>query len=121
MWPNIDLGYTLSKNEASNNKFTTHSPFVRLNYYFLDGLNINFDYTYNNFQNNQNTTNNVFQLFGASMNYKKKDSPWEYRLQANNLLNTKSRLNSSFNVNGFNATELVILPRIITFSLKYNL
>ena len=121
VWPNIDLGYTLSKNEASNNKFTTHSPFVKLNYYFLDGLNINFDYTYNNFQNSQNTTNNVFQLFGASMNYKKKDSPWEYRLQANNLLNTKSRLNSSFNVNGFNATELVILPRIITFSLKYNL
>lgn len=120
-YPNVDLGYTLSRNEASNNKFTTHSPFVKVNYYLLDGLNINFDYTYNRFNNNAAKINDVFELFSASMNYKKKDSPWEYRLQANNLLNTQARISSSFNPNGFNASQFVILPRIITFSLRYNL
>lgn len=119
--PNVDLGYTLGFDQGSNNKFTTHSPFVKLNYYFLDGLNINLDYTYNEFINNQNNNSDVFELFSASINYKKKDAKWEYRVQANNLLNTQTRNTSSFNVNGFNANQFVILPRIITFSLRYNL
>jgi len=121
VWPNVDLGYTISIDEGSNNKFTRHSPFVKLNYYFLDGLNINLDYTYNEFVNEQTKNSDVFELFGASINYKKKDSPWEFRLQANNLLNTQTRNTSSFNVNGFNASQFVILPRIITFTLRYNL
>jgi hypothetical protein len=121
VWPNVDLGYTINFDEGSNNKFTRHSPFVRLNYFFLDGLNINLDYTYNEFVNNQTNQSDVFELFGASINYKKKDSPWEFRLQANNLLNTQTRNTSNFNVNGFSATQFVILPRIITFTLRYNL
>jgi outer membrane receptor protein involved in Fe transport len=71
--------------------------------------------------NNQTNQSDVFELFGASINYKKKDSPWEFRLQANNLLNTQTRNTSNFNVNGFSATQFVILPRIITFTLRYNL
>ena len=57
----------------------------------------------------------------ASINYIKKGAKWEYRIQANNLLNTRSRLNNSFSVNGFSADENIILPRFVTFILKYNL
>jgi hypothetical protein len=57
----------------------------------------------------------------ASANYAKKDAKFEYRIQANNLLNTRSRLNNSFSVNGFNANENFILPRFVTFILKYNI
>jgi hypothetical protein len=35
-------------------------------------------------------------LKSASLNYIKKDAKFEYRIQANKLLNTRSRLNNSF-------------------------
>jgi hypothetical protein len=56
----------------------------------------------------------------ASLNYTKDYSKFEYRVQANNLLNTRSRLNNSFSVNGFNANE-TLYYRFVTFILKYKI
>jgi hypothetical protein len=94
---------------------------VKLNYYFLEGLNINWDYSFNRFRNETTGLTNDFKIMAASINYAKKDAKLEYRIQANNLLNTKSRLNNSFSVNGYNANETIILPRFVTFVLKYNI
>lgn len=119
--PNVDLGYRISLSEQANNTFTTQSPNIRVNYYFLDGLNINWDYSFNRFKNSSTGIANNFEIMAASINYLKKDAKLEYRIQANNLLNTGARLNNSFNVNGFSANETIILPRFITFVLKYNI
>lgn len=120
-YPNIDLGYRINFSEQASNKFTTQTPSVKLNYYFLNGLNINWDYSFNRFKNESTGVPNNFKIMTASLNYIKKDSKFEYRIQANNLLNTKSRLNNTFSVNGFNANENIILPRFVTFILKYNI
>jgi hypothetical protein len=53
------------------------------------------------------------------LNYIKKDAKFEW-IQANNLLNTRSRLNNSL-VNGFSANENIILPWFVNFIVKYNL
>ena len=120
-YPNIDLGYRINFSEQASNKFTTQTPTVKLNYYFLNGLNVNWDYSFNRFKNETSGLTNDFEIMTASINYIKKDSKFEYRIQANNLLNTRSRLNNSFSVNGFNANETIILPRFVTFILKYNI
>ncbi|MFV8362779.1 carboxypeptidase regulatory-like domain-containing protein [Flavobacterium sp. ZT3P35] len=120
-YPNIDLGYRINFSEQASNRFTTQTPTVKLNYYFLNGLNVNWDYSFNRFKNETSGLTNDFEIMTASLNYIKKDSKFEYRIQANNLLNTRSRLNNSFSVNGFNANETIILPRFVTFILKYNI
>ena len=120
-YPNIDLGYRINFSEQASNRFTTQTPTVKLNYYFLNGLNVNWDYSFNRFKNETTGLTNDFEIMTASLNYIKKDSKFEYRIQANNLLNTRSRLNNSFSVNGFNANETIILPRFVTFILKYNI
>ncbi|SHF89152.1 hypothetical protein SAMN05444372_10164 [Flavobacterium micromati] len=120
-YPNIDLGYRINFSEQAATLFTTQSPTVKLNYYFLNGLNINWDYSFNRFKNETTSVANDFKIMTASLNYIKKDTKFEYRIQANNLLNTRSRLNNTFNVNGYNASENVILPRFVTFILKYNI
>ncbi|MFV8352323.1 carboxypeptidase regulatory-like domain-containing protein [Flavobacterium sp. XS2P14] len=120
-YPNIDLGYRINFSEQASNKFTTQTPTIKLNYYFLNGLNVNWDYSFNRFKNETSGLTNDFEIMTASLNYIKKDSKFEYRIQANNLLNTRSRLNNSFSVNGFNANETIILPRFVTFILKYNI
>ncbi len=119
--PNIDLGYRINFSEQANTAFTTQSPNVKLNYYFLEGMNINWDYSFNRFKNQSSGLTNDFKIMSASINYAKKDAKLEYRIQANNLLNTKSRLNNSFSVNGYNANETIILPRFVSFLLKYNI
>ena len=120
-YPNIDLGYRINFSEQAATLFTTQTPNVKLNYYFLNGLNVNWDYSFNRFKNETTGVANNFKIMTASLNYIKKDSKFEYRIQANNLLNTRSRLNNTFNVNGYNASENVILPRFVTFILKYNI
>ena len=120
-YPNIDLGYRINFSEQASTRFTTQTPSVKLNYYFLNGLNINWDYSFNRFKNETTGVANNFKIMTASLNYIKKDSKFEYRIQANNLLNTRSRLNNTFSVNGFNANENIILPRFVTFILKYNI
>ena len=120
-YPNIDLGYRINFSEQAATLFTTQTPNVKLNYYFLNGLNVNWDYSFNRFKNETTGVANNFKIMTASLNYIKKDSKFEYRIQANNLLNTRSRLNNTFNVNGYNANENVILPRFVTFILKYNI
>ena len=120
-YPNIDLGYRINFSEQAATLFTTQTPNVKLNYYFINGLNVNWDYSFNRFKNETTGVANNFKIMTASLNYIKKDTKFEYRIQANNLLNTRSRLNNTFNVNGYNASENVILPRFVTFILKYNI
>ncbi len=120
-YPNVDLGYRVNFSEQASNRFTTQTPTIKVNYYFLNGLNINWDYAFNRFKNETTGIANDFKIMSASVNYIKKDAKFEYRIQANNLLNTRSRLNNSFSVNGFNASENFILPRFVTFILKYNI
>ncbi len=119
--PNVDFGYRINFSEQANTTFVTQTPSAKVNYYFLDGLNLNWEYSFNRFKNQSTGQANNFEIMSASINYLKKNSKFEYRIQANNLLNTRARLNNSFSVNGFSANENVILPRFVTFILKYNL
>jgi hypothetical protein len=75
-YPNLDLGYRVNFSEQAANRFTTQTPTIKINYYFLNGLNINWDYAYNRFKNETSSTANDFKIMSASLNYIKKD--WSY-------------------------------------------
>jgi hypothetical protein len=61
---NVDLDIELIFGQASNS-FNTN----KLNYYILDGLNINWDYAFNRFKNESTGQANDFKIMTASLNY----------------------------------------------------
>lgn len=120
-WPNIEAGYSISLNDYQGTTFTTHQPFIKLDYYFLNGFSITSDYNYYNYGNSSGTIENVYDFLNASINYRKKDAKMEYRISGTNLLNTTSLNDDSFNQTGFRTSQYIVQPRYVVFSLKYNL
>ncbi|MEJ2114246.1 MAG: outer membrane beta-barrel protein, partial [Flavobacteriaceae bacterium] len=102
------------------NKFYTQSPFANMDVYFLNSFIFKADYSYFNFKNEQQTLNN-YSFFDASLSYQKKDSKWEYKVGATNILNTKSLNQDNSNTLYTSVSEYFIQPRYIMFSIKYNL
>jgi hypothetical protein len=120
-WPNLEAGYSVALNDYQGTTFTTHQPFIKLDYYFLNGFSITSDYNYYNYSNSSGTIENVYDFLNASINYRKKDGKMEYRISGTNLLNTTSLNDDSFNQTGFRTSQYIVQPRYIVFSLKYNL
>lgn len=120
-WPNLEAGYNVNINQNPNTTFTTHSPSVQLSYFFLNGFSLTSDYTYNDFRNSSGTSQNTYEFLNASLNYRKKDAKFEYRVSVTNLLNTKTLNDDSFGVTNFSSSQYIVQPRYLIFSLKYNL
>ena len=119
--PNIELGYSTTRNEYNHAKYFTNTPSITLDYYFLNGFAFVTDYQYYHYFNNDNTIDNHYQFLNASLNYQKKDSKFEYKISATNLLNTTSLNDNSFNQFTISSSQYIVQPRYVIFSLKYNL
>ena len=119
--PNLEVGYSYTVNDYSNSKFFTKKPFARLDYYFLDSFSFVADYEYYNYYNSSKTVQNKYDFLSASLIYQKKDSKFEYKIAATNLLNTTSLNDDSFTQFSTRTSQYAVQPRYILFSLKYNL
>lgn len=121
--PNLSVGYSYTVNDNSSDVFYTDSPTIGLEYYFLDAFSFVSDYTFNHNTNKSKTVDNEYDFLSASLIYQKKNSKWEYKLAATNILETKSLNNNSFNQIGgiSNFSSYFVQPRYIILSLKYNL
>ncbi len=122
--PNFDVGYNVSINKSDiggvNNTFTTHSPYLNFDAYFLKEFIFTSNYTYNKVLNN-GTTIDSYGFLRVDLTYQKKDSKWEYKIGVTNLLNSTSLNQNSSNDIFVSNSTYVIQPRIAMFSLKYNL
>ncbi|MDP2158846.1 MAG: outer membrane beta-barrel protein, partial [Flavobacterium sp.] len=121
MWPNLEVGYTITLNDYQGETFKTQQPFVKVDYFFLNGFSFTANYDYYNYSNTSGSVDNKYDFLNASLNYRKKDAKMEYRIGATNLLNTGSLNDDSFNQTGFRTSQYFVQPRYIVFSLKYNL
>lgn len=121
VWPNVELGYSLSLNDYQNTTFTTKQPFAKVDYLFLKSFSFTADYNRYNYSNSQGTVNNKYEFLNSSLSYRKKDAKMEYTVAATNLLNTKTLNDDSFNQTGFRTSQYMVQPRYIIFSLRYNL
>ncbi|MBS7229882.1 carboxypeptidase-like regulatory domain-containing protein [Flavobacterium psychroterrae] len=119
--PNIEFGYNALINKYSGSTYYTDKPFARLDYYFLDSFAFVLEYEFYHYYNGNKTVNNEYDFLSASLIYQKKDSKWEYKIAATNLLNTKYLNDDSFSQFSTRVSQYTVQPRYIMFSMKYNL
>ena len=135
--PNIEVGYNVMINKYDNSlsngvasnfnnnnnaTFYTEKPFVKVDYFFLKSFSFVSEYEFYNYHNSAGTISNKYEFLSASLIYQRtKDSKWEYKVAATNLLNTTSLNDDSFDQFSTTTSQYVVQPRYIIFSMKYNL
>ena len=119
--PNIEFGYNALINQYSGSTYYTDKPFARLDYYFLNSFSFVSEYEFYHYYNSNKTVDNEYDFLSASLIYQKKDSKWEYKISATNLLNTRYLNDDSFSQFSTRVSQYTVQPRYIIFSMKYNL
>lgn len=119
--PNIEFGYNMLINKYSGSTFYTDKPFAKLDYYFLDSFSFVSEYEFYHYYNGNKSVNNEYDFLSASLIYQKKNSKWEYKIAATNLLNTKYLNDDNFSQFSTRVSQYTVQPRYIIFSMKYNL
>lgn len=124
-FPTIEIGFKQDignfTSSANTSKFVTTEPFINIDYNFLEHFIFNFDYTKSNYQNKTLGQKNTYEIANATLSYKKENSAWSYKITAQNLFNAQFKQSNSFNDFLISDTRTFILPRIILFSIGYNL
>ncbi|MCF6169289.1 carboxypeptidase-like regulatory domain-containing protein [Lutibacter sp.] len=124
-FPTIEIGFEqgignyTSSNQTS--KFTTNKPFVTVDYDFLEGFIFSFDYENYNYQNKTFNQKNTYQIANTTLSYKKEDSAWSFKINAQNLFNVQFKQQNSFSSYIISDSKTYILPRIVMISVGYNL
>ncbi|WP_284652851.1 carboxypeptidase-like regulatory domain-containing protein [Flavobacterium terrisoli] len=121
-WPNIELGYSYTINDYPTDKFFTDKPTIRLDYFFLKSFSFVSEYEFYHYYNDDKSVENEYDFLSASLIYQKtKDSKWEYKISATNLLNTTSLNDDNFSQFSTRTSQYRVQPRYVMLSLKYNL
>ncbi len=124
-WPNFEVGYRFTANEYDNGgsqqTFFTNRPYANLNIRFLKDFQFKLEWDYYKYSNDRKTVENRYSFVNADLFYRKAESPWEFAVQATNILDTSFINNDSFDEQ-FNATtQYAVLPRILMLVIKYDL
>jgi len=119
--PSLEVGYAVTINEYQNDVFYNNSPFANLEYYFLDAFSFKAEYEYNKYTNRSKTVDNQYDFLSASFSYQKKESRFEYKIGATNLLNTRTLNDDSFDQFYTRTSQYRVQPRYLILSVRYNL
>jgi hypothetical protein len=120
-FPNLEVGYNALINQYSGSTYYTDKPFLRLDYYFWNSFSFVSEYEFYHYYNTDKTVDNEYDFLSASLIYQKKDSKWEYKVAATNLLDTRYLNDDSFSQFSTRVSQYTVQPRYIIFSMKYNL
>lgn len=125
--PNINLRYRMSFANQENSlraatiKTVSHRPSAEFDAYIFKSVTLTSMFTYNEVLRNKETTN-TFSIWNAKLAYRKnKDAKWEYELVGDNLLGTGSETNISQGITAITTRETFILPRLVSFRVRYQL
>jgi len=124
-FPTIEVGFNTEvgkfTSSLNTSKFVTTEPFVTIDYDFLKGFIFNFDYRQSNYQNKTLGQKNVYEIANATLSYKKENSGWSYKITAQNMFNTQFKQSNRFTDYLISDSKTFILPRVVLFSIGYNL
>ena len=124
-FPTIEIGLkrSIGNFTASTNtsKFVTTEPFITIDYDFLEGFIFNFDYRQSKYQNKTLGQKNTYEIANATLSYKGENSAWSYKITAQNMFNAQFKQSNSFSDFLISDRKTFILPRIVMFSIGYNL
>lgn len=119
--PSLEVGYAVTINDYQNDIFYNNSPFANLEYYFMEAFSFKAEYEFNKYTNKSKTTDNEYDFLSASLSYQKKDSKFEYKFGATNLLNTRTLNDDSFSQFYTRTSQYRVQPRYLIFTVRYNL
>ena len=120
----IRTSYTLSinnyKSGAVSSRFINQRPSfsTTLN---IKGFRLDAEYALNKYTNLTQDQTTFFDVLDVSLSYRKGKSPWEFKLQGLNLLNTTSVRRDSFSDNLISTFSYAIQERYGLFTVKYDL
>lgn len=124
-FPIIEVGFRQSFGNytlgSTKSEFVTSEPFLNIDYDFWKDFIASFDYTAYRYNNKAFNQQNNYEIANASLYYKRDSSAWSFKLEAQNLFNVKFKNRNSFSSYIISDTKTYILPRIIMFSVGYNL
>jgi Carboxypeptidase regulatory-like domain/Outer membrane protein beta-barrel family len=121
--PNMEIKYDFTLSDLQSQIFYVDNPSFSIEYLFLNAFSFRSSYNYFHNRSKDKSIDTEYDLLSASLSYKKKDSKWEYIINATNLLNSTTQNDSSFNALGGSSsfTTYFIQPRFVTFQVRYNL
>lgn len=123
--PNFEIGFKKGWNKYNTNnieqEYTTNTPYIDVEIPFLKSFTLIADYEYNNFQNADRTTVSNYDFMNVALYYEKEDSPWVFKLSANNVLETPSIRRDGFSANMVSTYTYQVMPRYAMLSVKYSL
>jgi hypothetical protein len=124
-WPNFELGYGKTINQYKNGgldqTYFTDRPYVNVDVRFLKHFSLIAEWNYYNYTNDSGTIDNNYSFFNADLYFRKGESPWEFKIQATNILDTKFINTDNFSDEFNSTTQYFVLPRILMFVVKYDL
>lgn len=126
-WPNFEVGYRISINDFDNGGTEqvsyTHQPSINFDARFLKDFTFNAEWEFFDYSVKNRAIENDYAFLNANLYYQKGDSPWEFQVQANNILDTRATNNDSFDqqTNITSTSQYFVLPRIMMFVVKYDL
>ncbi|WP_178986307.1 TonB-dependent receptor [Winogradskyella helgolandensis] len=116
---NQDIGRFISHNTTS--KFITTVPFAKIDYYFMNGFIFNFEYRKNIYNNKDFSQKNSYEIANTSLSFNKENSAWSFKISGQNLFDARFKQSNRFSDYLVSDTKTFILPRILMFSVGYNL
>jgi hypothetical protein len=121
--PNFELGYQVSLNQFTSQNSVTQQPFVNMDVVFLKNFIFSGDYSYYNFKNQGQGLENTYGFLNATLFYQKRDSKWEFSVEAKNLTNNTTLVTDRFNElsNSTTTSLYYVQPRFWLLRVKYNL
>jgi hypothetical protein len=112
---------SLLNNTTTNFKTATFVPSISFDAYLWNSLTLRTDYKYTEVKQ-EGEVQNSFDVLNFTMAYRKnRDAKWEYELVGSNLLGTDSLTNVSIGNISNNIRETFVLPRLLTFRVRYQL
>ncbi|QTE22036.1 carboxypeptidase-like regulatory domain-containing protein [Polaribacter cellanae] len=125
--PNVNLRYSVSFSNQNNSsragvfKTVRHRPSIDFDAYIWNSVTVTSDFSFTD-QRQNGVSANTFSLWNAKIAYRKdKDAKWEYELVGNNLLGTGSEANINQGIISSTINETFILPRFVSFRIRYQL
>lgn len=123
--PNLEIGYRYNVNQYEagtvSSTFYTDRPFLKFDMVFLKNFVLLADYDHYFYRDKAGSIENKYGFLNANLSYQKKDSKWEYSVNATNLTNNQNLNQDSYNDLFFSTSAYSVQPRYVVFKIKYEL
>lgn len=120
----VRTGYSVSINRYTSgsltNQFVNYRPNVSTTL-TIKGFRFETDYSFNKYVNQSQDQQTSFDMLDMSLSYRKKKSPWEFKVQGLNMLDTRNVRRDSFSDNLISTYSYNIQQRYALFTVMYDL